>query len=135
MAAAVRTLEAIGTDAVARREALLTERALRRLNRIEGLRIFGDCNAERSGQRLGVISFTLGSLPHRLVSAILSAEFGIGVRNGCFCAHPFLMHLLELSPEGGAQPAQPHGRRRPRPGRRQGELRPLQHPRRGGLPR
>jgi selenocysteine lyase/cysteine desulfurase len=32
-----------------------------------------------------------------LVAAHLSAEYGIGVRHGCFCAHPYLMRLLGLS--------------------------------------
>jgi hypothetical protein len=31
------------------------------------------------------------------VAAVLSYEHGIGVRNGLFCAHPFIMHLLGLS--------------------------------------
>ena len=34
---------------------------------------------------------------HFLVSAILGYEFGIGVRSGCFCAHPYILHLLGLS--------------------------------------
>jgi len=28
---------------------------------------------------------------------VLSSEFGIGVRHGCFCAHAYLMRLLGLS--------------------------------------
>jgi cysteine desulfurase / selenocysteine lyase len=38
-------------------------------------------------------------VPHALVAARLSAEHGIGVRHGCFCAHPYLTRLLELGPE------------------------------------
>ena len=33
------------------------------------------------------------------VAARLSAEWAIGVRHGCFCAHPYLIRLLGLSPE------------------------------------
>ena len=33
---------------------------------------------------------------HALVAARLSAEWGIGVRHGCFCAHPYLIRLLGL---------------------------------------
>jgi len=36
-------------------------------------------------------------LPHGLVAARLSAEDGIGVRHGCFCAHPYMMRLLGLA--------------------------------------
>ena len=31
------------------------------------------------------------------MAARLSAEWGIGVRHGCFCAHPYLIRLLGLS--------------------------------------
>jgi selenocysteine lyase/cysteine desulfurase len=47
---------------------------------------------------LPVATFTVEGLHHALVAARLSAEFGIGVRHGCFCAHPYLMRLLDLSP-------------------------------------
>ena len=33
------------------------------------------------------------------MAARLSAEHGIGVRHGCFCAHPYLMRLLGLTPD------------------------------------
>ena len=35
--------------------------------------------------------------PHGLVAARLSAEEAIGVRHGCFCAHPYMMRLLGLA--------------------------------------
>jgi len=38
-------------------------------------------------------------VPHALVAARLAAEEGIGVRHGCFCAHPYLMRLLGLGRE------------------------------------
>jgi hypothetical protein len=33
------------------------------------------------------------------VAARLSAEWGIGVRHGCFCAHPYLLRLLGVGPD------------------------------------
>ena len=36
-----------------------------------------------------------------MVSAALAAEYGIGVRDGKFCAHPLVGHLLADSPEHG----------------------------------
>ena len=48
--------------------------------------------------RLGVIPFNLRGLPHEQVAALLADEHGIGLRNGCFCAHPYVAHLLGLSP-------------------------------------
>ena len=43
------------------------------------------------------MAFHLTGVPHALAAAILSCEWGIGVRNGCFCAHPYVKHLLGVS--------------------------------------
>lgn len=51
-------------------------------------RIFSD-----SSDPVGVVSFTMEGLDPRLASVALSAEYGIGVRDGKFCAHPLLAHL------------------------------------------
>ena len=48
---------------------------------------------------LPIATFTVDGIHHALVAARLSAEYGIGVRHGCFCAHPYLMRLLHLSDE------------------------------------
>ena len=46
---------------------------------------------------LPIATFVVEGVPHALVAARLSAEYGIGVRHGCFCAHPYLIRLLGLS--------------------------------------
>ena len=46
--------------------------------------------------RIGVLPFTVEGLPYAEVAAALSAEYGIGVRHGCFCAHPLVAHLLDV---------------------------------------
>ncbi|MBC7478580.1 MAG: aminotransferase class V-fold PLP-dependent enzyme, partial [Pseudorhodobacter sp.] len=86
LAAAIRALSDIGMDRIAAHEAALRSHALTRLARIQGLRLYGSGDGSR---HLGVIPFTLASQPHGLVAAALSAEYGIGVRSGCFCAHPY----------------------------------------------
>ena len=102
LAAAIRQLEEIGMEAVARHEAELTQYALEGLAKITGVRIYGDKRLETAAQRLGVIPFEVEGISHFLVSAVLGHEFGIGVRSGCFCAHPYILHLLGLSePEAG----------------------------------
>lgn len=97
LAAAIRQLQAIGMDRVAEHEAGLTAYALKRLNQIEGIQLYGDSDPSRTHRRLGVIPFNLKGLSHFLVAAILGYEFGIGVRNGCFCAHPYILSLLRVS--------------------------------------
>lgn len=44
--------------------------------------------------RVGIVSFTVEGHPARSVAEYLSAEHGIGVRDGKFCAHPLVRHLV-----------------------------------------
>jgi selenocysteine lyase/cysteine desulfurase len=96
LAAAIEQIGAIGWKALTRHEASLTRLALERLGAIPGLTIYGDSDPEHSEERLGVIAFNLDRVPHALVSAILSHEWGIGTRSGCFCAQIHVKHLLQL---------------------------------------
>jgi selenocysteine lyase/cysteine desulfurase len=99
MAAACRALAEIGMDRLAEHEAELTRHALEALRSIDGVEIYGDADPGRAEGRLGVIPFNVRGLSHYLLAAILSAEYGIGVRNGCFCAHPYVLRLLRISDE------------------------------------
>ncbi len=103
LAAALRQLNQVGMDAVATHEAELTAYALDRLSKIAEVRIYGNRDPQLAAQRLGVIPLLLTTTHHFLASAILGYEFGIGVRSGCFCAHPYILHLLGLSHEEAAQ--------------------------------
>jgi cysteine desulfurase/selenocysteine lyase len=97
LATAAHQLQAVGMDRIADHEAELTAHALEKLTTIPSIRIFGDRSPKRAHERLGVIPFLLEGTSHFLTSAILGCEFGIGVRNGCFCAHPYLLKLLGLT--------------------------------------
>jgi cysteine desulfurase / selenocysteine lyase len=99
LAAAIKALNQIGMDTVADHEAELTAYALERLKPIAGIEIYGETDIATVRQRLGVIPMNIKGMSHFLVAAILGSEWGIGVRNGCFCAHPYLLHLMGLSPE------------------------------------
>ena len=101
LAAALKVLEDVGMDAVAAHEAELTAYALGQLSQVGGLKIYGDVNPDSASQRLGVIPLNLKGVSHYLLAAILGHEFGIGVRNGCFCAHPYLLDLMKI-PEAEA---------------------------------
>jgi cysteine desulfurase / selenocysteine lyase len=98
LAAAIRQLEAVGMETVAAHEAELTAYALRQMAQLPGITLYGDTDPDRAGQRLGVIPFNVAGMSHFLVAAILGHEFGIGVRNGCFCAHPYILRLLHIEP-------------------------------------
>ena len=94
LAAATRTLTEIGLDRIAAHEIELTRYATRRLTTLPGLRIHGPAAGAGSTAKLGVISFTITGIDHGLIAAVLGYEHGVGVRSGCFCAHPYIGHLL-----------------------------------------
>jgi cysteine desulfurase/selenocysteine lyase len=102
LAAAIHQLETVGMSEVAHHEAVLTHHALEGLGRIQGLKVFGDHDPLYADKRLGVIPIQLDHVTHFLAATILGHEFGIGVRSGCFCAHPYILHLLGLSKQEAA---------------------------------
>ena len=99
LAAAEVALDEIGMDVVAHHEADLTRYALTKLQSIPGIHIYGDRDPGRAADRLGVIPFNLEGVSHFLMASVLGFEFGIGVRNGCFCAHPYVLHLMHVDSE------------------------------------
>jgi len=99
LALAIRELQQIGMEAVAAHESELTAALLERLRRISGVRLYGDADPEKASSRLGVIPFQIEGMSHFLAAAILGFERGIGVRSGCFCAHPYILALLGIDTE------------------------------------
>ena len=94
--AAIRTLTDIGWPALTSHERRIGRSLREGLASIPGVRLLGpDADAET----LPVATFTVEGVPHALAAARLAAEEAIGVRHGCFCAHPYLMRLLGLSRE------------------------------------
>jgi cysteine desulfurase/selenocysteine lyase len=87
--AAIDYVRTIGYDAMAEHEATLTEHALARLSRIDGLRILGQAQ-----DRGGVVAFALDKAHAHDVATLLDRQ-GIAVRAGHHCAEP-LMHRFGL---------------------------------------
>jgi selenocysteine lyase/cysteine desulfurase len=99
LAAAIQQLQEVGMQEVARHEAELTAYALEVIRQIPGITIYGNPEPDQAGARLGVIPFQVDDLSHFFVAAVLGYEYAIGVRSGCFCAHPYILHLLDLTSE------------------------------------
>lgn len=96
LAVAAQTLMEVGMDQIAAHEEHLVAYILERLRQVPGIRVYGQSDPARAGEKVGVIPFNLSGVSHFLVAAILGYEGGIGVRSGCFCAHPYVVHLLQL---------------------------------------
>lgn len=84
LGAAVKFLEEVGMDNIHAHEKKLTERALRQIKEIPGLRIIGPETTENRG---GAISFTVeGVHPHDLGQVL--DDHGVSIRVGHHCAWP-----------------------------------------------
>jgi selenocysteine lyase/cysteine desulfurase len=92
MGAACRYLTRIGMARVAWHEKELLEIAAEGIARIPGVRILSMWGP--ASPRLGIVSFTVKTWDSGALAAALSAEYGIGVRAGAFCAHPLVAALV-----------------------------------------
>ncbi len=99
LAKVIKIIEEVGFESIIEHESELTAYALEKLSEMPEVIIYGDRNPQNARERLGVISFNVKGMYHALVSAILSYEGGIGVRSGCFCAHPYVKSLLGITEE------------------------------------
>jgi selenocysteine lyase/cysteine desulfurase len=90
---ACQTIQAAGWP----RDTDLIDKAYTGLQEIPGLNLYSMWGEHHP--RVGVFTFNIEDIPYGLLGAVLSAEYGIGVRTGCFCAHPLMAHLLDISPK------------------------------------
>ncbi len=89
--AAIDALGELGWARIDQHDRALSAQLHDGLAAIDGVRLLG-----AAPETLPVATFVVEGVPHALVAARLSAEHAIGVRHGCFCAHPYLLRLLDL---------------------------------------
>ncbi|KGM56904.1 cysteine sulfinate desulfinase [Lysobacter arseniciresistens ZS79] len=87
LGAAVDYLSAIGMANIEAREQELLAYATDRLDRTEGVRIFG-----RAREKAAVISFLIEGAHAHDLATLLDLE-GVAVRSGHHCAHPLMQHF------------------------------------------
>jgi selenocysteine lyase/cysteine desulfurase len=88
------TLAAAGMDRIAEEERALLDYARERLGAIPEFEHYRIWPADHP--RVGLLTFNLAGVAYDLLAAVLSCEYGIGIRHGCFCAHPLMMRLLRV---------------------------------------
>ena len=104
LATACHALAGADRDLLAATETGLTAELRHGLQQIPGVRLH---RLFETGDTIGIVTFTVTGQPAALVAAALSAEHGIGVRDGAFCAQPLVRHLLH----DGSGPADPESGR------------------------
>lgn len=97
LSAAIDFFNETGFSKIVAHERELTKYALKELSAIDGVTLYGPRKWLAGNDRVGVISFNIQGEYHAKVAAILSYEGAIAVRNGCFCAHPYIQRLLSLT--------------------------------------
>ncbi|KPC88410.1 cysteine desulfurase, partial [Streptomyces sp. NRRL WC-3753] len=96
VAAACTALTEAGPEHLAAREEALLERLLTGLAALPGIRVLSLFGS--GADRVGVVSFTAEGWHSSHLAAALSAEYGIGVRDGLFCAPPLVRPRREAEP-------------------------------------
>jgi selenocysteine lyase/cysteine desulfurase len=102
LAAACEAIAAADRDALAADESALVARlraGLAELPDVAELRTF-----DASADRVGIVSFAVAGVPAPLVAQFLSTRYGIGVRDGLFCAHPLTRGLLREASDRLGEP-------------------------------
>lgn len=91
LAAACDALGALDSEVAERHERELSDRLRAGLSSCSGVRLLQIW--QDSADCVGIVTFTIDGFEPGEVAAYLSAEHGIGVRDGRFCAHPLLKRL------------------------------------------
>ena len=99
MAMACKQLDAYGMDYAAEHELHLTEYILKKFESIPEIELLVKTDFDRLEDKLGVITFNIKDLHYNYVGSILAHEYGIGVRTGCFCTHPYIAILMDIDDE------------------------------------
>lgn len=95
--AAIKVLKEIGMKNIEIHEKKLMDYTLEGLKRIPDIEFLS--NPENTKDCVSIIPFNIEGLTHEMLANILSHEAGIAVRNGCFCAQPYLHRLLKIPKE------------------------------------
>jgi selenocysteine lyase/cysteine desulfurase len=102
LAAACDALTATGWTPLVREEERLLDRLRAGLASVPGVQELSLWGPDHP--RVGIVSFVVDGRTAREVAEALSGDYGIGVRDGKFCAHPFVRHLLDAKDGGCDDP-------------------------------
>ncbi len=93
-ALAVQLKDAMGTEAMGRREDAVAPYAMDALRAIPGVHLL----APAVRHRLAMLSFYVEDLHYNLVVRLLNDRFGVQARGGCSCAGTYGHYLLHVDP-------------------------------------
>ncbi len=92
---AIKTLTNLGLKKIENHEYNLMNYTLQLMSKLPDVELYGDL--KNIHDRVAIIPFNIKGMTHEMTAKILSMEGGIAVRNGCFCAQPYIQKLLNIS--------------------------------------
>lgn len=92
---AMKELKKIGFTNIENNERSLLNYTIKGLSSMKDVILYGDI--EKTSDRLGIIVFNIKNINHSNCAKILADLSGISVRQGAFCAHPYVRRLLKIS--------------------------------------
>lgn len=92
---ALKNLEQIGLDKIHKKELLLKKTMIEGLKSIKGIECYAD--TENFQDSVGTLVFNFKNITDEYAAILLSKDYGISIRMGCFCAHTYCRRLLNLS--------------------------------------
>ncbi|MDD4726139.1 MAG: aminotransferase class V-fold PLP-dependent enzyme [Tissierellia bacterium] len=90
----IKMLKSIGMKRIDAYEKELISYAIKSLINIPNLFIYDDFDVDK---KVSILSFNMNGLTHYQLAEILGKEGGIAIRNGCFCAQPYVQKLLNIN--------------------------------------
>lgn len=97
VASAIEQLQFFEMERIKKYETYLLIYLTERIKKLPSIILYGDYMNYRN--KASILPFNIEGMHHTTVSKILSYEFGISVRSGCFCAHPYIQKLLKIPKE------------------------------------
>ncbi|EJO5346306.1 aminotransferase class V-fold PLP-dependent enzyme [Clostridium botulinum] len=94
---AIDTINHVGMKNIEQYEQNIFRYAFKNIAQIPDVTIYS--SKDMSDPRVAIIPFNIKGIHHSITAEILSKEFGIAVRNGCFCAQPYVQKILNIPKE------------------------------------
>lgn len=92
----IALLNKIGMKKIYTHEKNLINYLISNMCKIKDIKIYS--STDLNIDRVSIVPFNIKGIEHDMTGNILSREFGISVRSGCFCAQPYVQRLLKASP-------------------------------------
>lgn len=94
---ALEELDNIGFDNIISHERKLRNKLIGGLSSIPRVINYGDIY--NISDRLGIAVFNVAGIYHQGVAEVLAQNYGISIRQGWFCAHPYCRRLMHMTEE------------------------------------